>query len=343
MICLEDLLEQAQSEADKILAENKRMRERFEWLKSEPGDNRLTDWQKLVVREGLGLSMNYCDLPKEEPKSSTVAKGSLGAKITKLAAYFEKRAKENTKRAKDKEEQSKSLRVGGFCSNWANEAENSGYYFSGKADTYQRASEKVKELLREPEEPKMFGGFSTPAGATVTGSTVDLEDKPAERWVVECYIVKSWQPSGNTGLYKVEFASEEEAQRAIEEHGSKQKRYRVVRKRLATLRQDVPEKWIVEHLAVGGRERSQAIPGEYPSEDKALQAIEDFKKRYGLHGMFHGARRIDVPEKWIVETKFSSGWDRSVNVDKEFTTEAEADAAIAKQTDGMLRRARKVD
>jgi len=74
-----------------------------------------------------------------------------------------------------------------------------------------------------------------------------------------------------------------------------------------------------------------------------VQAIEDFKKRYGLHGMFHGARRIDVPEKWIVETKFSSGWDRSVNVDKEFTTEAEADAAIAKQTDGMLRRARKVD
>ena len=63
MTHLEDLLEQAQVEANRLLEENKR--------------------------------------------------------FTKLAAYFEKRAKENTKRAKDKEEQSKSLRVGGVCPNWA--------------------------------------------------------------------------------------------------------------------------------------------------------------------------------------------------------------------------------
>ena len=283
---LEELLEQAQAEVEKLLAENKRMRERLVWLKSEPADSKLTFWQKLVVREGLGLSMHYCDLPKEEPKPSTFAEGSLGVKITKLAAYFEKRAKENAKRAKDKEEQSKSLRVGGFCSNWANEAENSGYYFSGKADSYQRASEKVKELLREPEEPTVS---DAPAEKWIGDpEEPTFSDAPAEKWVVECHFPEGWLPSGNTGLCKVEFASEEEAQRAIEEYGSEPLKYRVVRKGLATLHQD-------------------------------------------------------VPEKWIVEAEFYSGWYRSASVPEEFTTKSEADAAIAKQTDGVLRRARKVD
>src|ERR1700686_5062311 len=68
----------------------------------------------------------------------------------KLASYFEKRAKENARRAEKEEEkvtaqQRKELR------DWSYHAEvgadRSGYYFSGKADSYKRAAEKVREIL----------------------------------------------------------------------------------------------------------------------------------------------------------------------------------------------------
>ena len=218
-------------------------------------------------------------------RDNTPCTAELEVKLQKLAAYFEKRAKENAKRAEGKEEESKSLRVRGLYTS-AHKEENSGYYFSGKADSYQRAAEKVKELLRDPEEPTVS---DAPAEKWIGDpEEPTFSDAPAEKWVVECHFSEGWLPSGNTGLCKVEFASEEEAQRAIEEYGSEPLKYRVVRKGLATLHQD-------------------------------------------------------VPEKWIVEAEFYSGWYRSASVPEEFTTKSEADAAIAKQTDGVLRRARKVD
>jgi hypothetical protein len=61
----------------------------------------------------------------------------------KLAAYFEKRAKENSRRAEKEDNSSKNLL-------WYHDmvgADRSGYYFSGKADSYKRAAEKVREIL----------------------------------------------------------------------------------------------------------------------------------------------------------------------------------------------------
>ncbi len=56
------------------------------------------------------------------------------AKVERLIAHFTKRAKENAKRAEYDEFD--------YMENY-----RSSYYFSGKADSYQRAAEKVKEFL----------------------------------------------------------------------------------------------------------------------------------------------------------------------------------------------------
>jgi hypothetical protein len=68
----------------------------------------------------------------------------------KLASYFEKRSKENARRAEKEEkkvemEQQKSLKDWRYHEEVG--ADRSGYYFSGKADSYKRAAEKVREIL----------------------------------------------------------------------------------------------------------------------------------------------------------------------------------------------------
>lgn len=68
----------------------------------------------------------------------------------KLASYFEKRSKENSRRA-EKEEKKVEAQQGKKLEDWSCHeevgADRSGYYFSGKADSYKRAAEKVREIL----------------------------------------------------------------------------------------------------------------------------------------------------------------------------------------------------
>ena len=81
---------------------------------------------------------------------------SLGQKIEHLIAYFEKRAKENNKRADALDKKARtSLQALEDCEN----TERSSYFFSGKADSYRNAAAKVQELLGDPEPP--LTGFST--------------------------------------------------------------------------------------------------------------------------------------------------------------------------------------
>ncbi len=68
---------------------------------------------------------------------------TLEVKVEKLAKYFDKRAKENQKRASSEEK----LPCDDCTCEPCLQHERSGYYFSGKADTYTRAAEKVRELL----------------------------------------------------------------------------------------------------------------------------------------------------------------------------------------------------
>jgi hypothetical protein len=63
----------------------------------------------------------------------------LEVEAEKLIAYFERKAKENTKRAQDKEKEYLYWKV--------QQDDRSSYYFSGKADSYQKAADKLRELL----------------------------------------------------------------------------------------------------------------------------------------------------------------------------------------------------
>ena len=68
---------------------------------------------------------------------------ALEVELQALVKYFEKKAKENEERAEKKEA---SLNT--FLGNTeAAQAMKSAYYFSGKADSYARAAEKLKEAL----------------------------------------------------------------------------------------------------------------------------------------------------------------------------------------------------
>lgn len=78
-----------------------------------------------------------CRLPGQILPCTCTAE--LEVKLNRLVAYFEKRAKENEKRAKNE------AIAGGWCDE---SADRSAYYFSGKADSYRRAAEKLKELLK---------------------------------------------------------------------------------------------------------------------------------------------------------------------------------------------------
>ena len=147
----------------------------------------------------------------------------------RLVAYFEKRAKENYKRAVKEEN------LGNI------QAERSGYYFSGKADSYERAADKVRELLGEPPTPTTCTRKSphvcTESGPCNGYPALNLNDygiyetpektehwewryaktKP-EQWITEFRTKgkeRAWKRSGNEGLNGI-FNSEKEAQAAVD-------------------------------------------------------------------------------------------------------------------------------
>jgi hypothetical protein len=75
---------------------------------------------------------------------NTPCTAELEVKTQKLAAYLEKRGKENDKRSEklDKKAKGELLPYEDYV-----QARDSSYFFSGKADAYKRAAEKLKELL----------------------------------------------------------------------------------------------------------------------------------------------------------------------------------------------------
>ena len=113
--------------------------------------------------------------------------------LKKLVNYFQKRYQENERRAKREEAKLLTFhRLEEIAS-----TERSAYYFSGKADSYKRAAEKLKELLK--------------------GSKVVPEP---ERWVIELEILGDpirWVKSGNYG--GVVFTSKREAEKVIAQSG----------------------------------------------------------------------------------------------------------------------------
>jgi peptidoglycan hydrolase CwlO-like protein len=71
---------------------------------------------------------------------------SYAENIDRLVAYFTRRQRENHKRAEKEEEQVNQLYNSG-CNVTAKDRENSSYYFSGKASSYENAALKVREFL----------------------------------------------------------------------------------------------------------------------------------------------------------------------------------------------------
>jgi hypothetical protein len=128
-------------------------------------------------REIKQLKEDVCVLKDIEGINSSTSSLALQyqkVQLQKLAAYFEKRARENEKRANKLEKEIREE-----FSPWDNytEKDRSSYYLSGKADAYKRAAEKVREVLGEPKAERVYE---------------PVEPKPAEKWVVECQRNTAW-------------------------------------------------------------------------------------------------------------------------------------------------------
>ncbi len=142
-----------------------------------------------------------------DPECNTpcnAAEEVLRDKVERLIAYFEKHARENEKRA-EKIEKSRTEAFHQFDK--AIKMDRSSYYLSGKSDAYQRAAEKVRELLGEPKYSAMFG--EKPEYVYVP-----VEPNPPERWIVEKQHSNVWSRSLDVPQ---EFSSEAGALQGIAE------------------------------------------------------------------------------------------------------------------------------
>jgi hypothetical protein len=152
-------------------------------------------------------------------KDNVPCTAELEVKLQKLATYFTKRAKENKKRAEHEEQLAKRKRA------WTNlsaaqEHDCSSYYFSGKADTYERAAAKLREALGEPVSFQ-YGGASythifideaknliTPPEFLSGTWPALFGGKPKEKWVVERDFEEGWSRSMDyDGVYPSEAAA----------------------------------------------------------------------------------------------------------------------------------------
>lgn len=105
-------------------------------------------WQSDIIYKPIApLKINESDnTPCTQENNMKSSDGeSLGHKINRLKAYFEKHSRENNKRAEAKENSKREL--------LPNEVhvrnDRSAYYHTGKADAYKNAAEKVTEILGE--------------------------------------------------------------------------------------------------------------------------------------------------------------------------------------------------
>ena len=141
---------------------------------------------------------------------NTPCTAALEVQLEKLATYFDRRARENAKRAEKLE---------GKLTTFTDlvdivKSERGAYYFSGKEDSYKNAAQKVRDLLvpKTQTSPKVL--------------------TPLKVWIVELYMGGThWTRSSNIPK---EFDSSTEAVSAIRETcrktGMSMTYYRVVRK-----------------------------------------------------------------------------------------------------------------
>lgn len=233
---------------------------------------------------------------------------ALEVNLEKLAKYFERRAKENTRRAVKEERFAAKFEPRVF-----DRHENSGFYFSGKADTYQRAANKVRELLSNAyrgmevskivmdEAPAMFGGLiplknDLPIASSPTwaGTTATRAIPKPEVWIVETHFFDGgWEKSGNPGA-NGEFTSEAAALAGIaKQRDGWERRARRI---------DVPvklERWITEYRSLRSksefdwqRSGDLDVAGEFTSEAAALEAIAH-NKGSGYRSIERRARRVE--------------------------------------------------
>lgn len=179
-----------------------------------------------------------------DPECNTPCTASLEQKVERLISYFDKRSRENEKHS---EKLDKEFRLR-FCFGQTASATSTAPTTSqGKADAYERAAEKVRELLGEPKSAAYPMYTPTAEESKVwkdnpkwTGPTFK---KPAEKWIVE--FKSSSGDYGRSLDVPEEFSSETAALTAIAEV---ERRSTAGTKRRAR-RIDVlaPEKWITEY------------------------------------------------------------------------------------------------
>jgi len=108
------------------------------------------DWSHNPPALFGGYTNTNVNLKYEKPKplvfdkaAETPCTAEIEVAFEKLASYFEKRAKENDRRSEKEENSAGNL----YYARDKVKADRSSYYFSGKADSYKRAAEKVREIL----------------------------------------------------------------------------------------------------------------------------------------------------------------------------------------------------
>lgn len=207
--------------------------------------SKLEDLQKKV--NSLGFRVLELEHPTRTVKPLAFSEGlntpctaELEIKLQKLAAYFTRRAKENTKRSADRWLQEKST-----------------YYFSGKADTYTRAAQKITELLGEESKRYIHSIKSIDVYVNLP-KTNNLPKSPA---------FMSAQEAGAECVI------------CFEEEGSMS----CIRHHLAKSAQPVKEQWKVEcYYPVSKWAQSIDYPDTYPSK---VEAEKQFAGRDGYRAV----------------------------------------------------------
>lgn len=212
---------------------------------------------KALLKDHQALKVQVKDLKQKLSEATAPAVSPLtpfGIQLKQLIAYFERKARENERRADKAEKEAASL------PRWEklrHQRIHSGYYFSGKSDSYQKAADKLKAMV-EPESK--LPQHQSP--------------KPQEQWIVERnFQPLSWQRSVD---YHMVYPSKEEAERQFISRVPAGL-YRAVQVNIP-----VKEEWIVEFedgnvWYRSGRRECRYI---YPNELSALKAMEYGQRAY---------------------------------------------------------------
>jgi hypothetical protein len=204
---------------------------------------------------------------------NTPCTAALEVKLQKLAKYFKKRAKENTKRAEKEEKNIKGTL-------------ESGYYFSGKADAYARAAKKITDVLGVE-----YGGDSYSVVFLDEAKDIFTPASP-NLWCIKTKLKGEWvQSKILVGTY----GSKEEAELAIRTSTLDPILFNYYL--AAPLMGKVePEEWIVERQGTGSKDWLRSINPEtrsvYLSKDNAKIAVERGEHAHPNSLLSYRARRV---------------------------------------------------